>query len=267
MKIGFVQFAPVLGDRKTTIERAGILLEKACDADLLVLPELADTGYNFSSRAEALKYSDTVDDNAFIGELRHFARLNDQYIVTGFCEREGDVLYNSAILLGPQGVVGRYRKLHLFMNEKDIFQPGNEGLPVFEIPGCRVGMLVCFDWEFPEVWRVLALRGADIICHPSNLVLPGRCQSAIPVHALCNRVFIVTANRVGKERDLTFTGNSIISDTNGNIIAAASADTAELMMVDINPEEARDKYITPRNDIFADRRPDQYRDICRDGAE
>ena len=123
--------------------------------------------------------------------------------------------------LTRDGIAGHYRKLHLFVNEKDIFEPGDLGLPVFDRPYGRVGMQVCFDWAFPEAWRVLALKGADVICHPANLVLPGLAQSALPIYALTNRVFIATANRVGTEGELTFTGTSLIADPGGRVLSQA----------------------------------------------
>jgi predicted amidohydrolase len=180
-----------------------------------------------------------------------------------FAEREGENLYNTAVLVGPGGLLGRYRKMHLFMDEKDIFEPGDLGLPVFDIGLCRIGMLICFDWMFPEVWRILALKGADIICHPSNLVIPGLCQKAVPVHSVCNRVFVVTANRIGVERDLTFTGLSTIADPRSNVLLQASSDREEVGLVEIDPSLARNKQATPRNHIFDDRRPDQYIDLLK----
>jgi predicted amidohydrolase len=158
--------------------------------------------------------------------------------------------------------LGRYRKLHLFLNEKDFFQPGNGGLPVFDIGPCRVGMLVCFDWQFPEVWRILALKGADVICHPSNLVLPGRAQRAVPIHALVNRIYTVTANRVGREGDLTFTGLSTISDPAGEVLLQASATENAVGLVDVDISLARDKQVTARNHSFNDRRPGEYAHLC-----
>jgi predicted amidohydrolase len=117
---------------------------------------------------------------------------------------------------------------------------------------------VCFDWIFPEVWRILALKGADIICHPSNLVLPGLAQRAIPIHALTNRVYVVTANRIGTEGDLTFTGVSTIANPRGDILAQASQAKEELVVQEIDIAVARDKMITPRNHLLTDRRPEQY---------
>ncbi len=182
---------------------------------------------------------------------------HDFYLVAGFNEREGDLLYNTSVLVGPGGVAGKYRKLHLFMDEKDIFEPGNLGLPVFNIGICKVGMLVCFDWVFPEAWRLLALEGADIICHPSNLVLP-YAQQAVPVHAMCSRIYAVTCNRIGTEKDLTFTGQSIIANPQGEVLSRASTEQEAVSIVDVDIEAARDKSITARNDVITDRRPDVY---------
>jgi predicted amidohydrolase len=178
--------------------------------------------------------------------------------VSGFNERDGERPYNSAVLVGPDGYVGCYRKLHLFMNEKDFFEPGDAGLPVFDIGSCKVGMLVCFDWIFPEAWRSLALQGADVICHPSNLVLPGLAQRAVPIHALTNRVFVVTGNRVGAEGDLSFTGLSTIADPRGQVLVQASATEEEVNLVEVDVSLARDKDITSRNNLWADRRPEAY---------
>jgi predicted amidohydrolase len=108
------------------------------------------------------------------------------------------------------------------------------------------------------VWRILALKGVDIICHPSNLVLPGLAQSAVPIHALTNRIFVVTANRIGAERDLLFTGLSTIADPRGTVLLQASPLEEEVGIVEIDPGLARDKSITARNDVLCDRRPDEY---------
>jgi predicted amidohydrolase len=226
--------------------------------DLLVLPELCNSGYNFDSPEQAWETSEAVGDSVFLRYLESLCRRHNCHIVSGFNERDGDRLYNSAVLVGPQGYMGRYRKLHLFLNEKDFFAPGDEGLPLFDIGECRVGMLVCFDWIFPEVWRILALQGADIIAHPSNLVLPGLAQRAVPIHALTNRVYVVTANRIGSEGDLTFTGLSSIADPRGQVLAQASPSGEEAGMVEVDIAMARDKNITPRNNLFADWRPGDY---------
>jgi predicted amidohydrolase len=258
LKIGFLQFSPVLGDVLGTIQSIERLLDGGVETDILVLPELCNSGYNFTSYQQAWDASEPIEGGPFLEFLMAKCKSLNTHIITGLNERDGELLYNSAVLIGPNGPIGAYRKLHLFLNERDFFEPGNAGLPVFDIGTCTLGMLVCFDWIFPEVWRILALKGADIICHPSNLVLPGLAQRAIPIHALTNRVYVVTANRIGTEGDLTFTGVSTIANPRGDILAQASQAKEELVVQEIDIAVARDKMITPRNHLLTDRRPEQY---------
>ncbi|MEW5994234.1 MAG: nitrilase-related carbon-nitrogen hydrolase, partial [Candidatus Zixiibacteriota bacterium] len=239
MKVGYVQCAPVLGDVQVNIDNVKRLLSQAESANLIVLPELCNCGYNFESRQQARDLSESIDDSVFVQFLGDICREKTQYIVAGLNERDGDRLYNTAVVVGPQGYIGKYRKLHLFMNEKDIFTPGDVGLPVFEIGECKIGVLICFDWIFPEVWRIPALKGADIICHPSNLVIPGLAQRAVPIHALMNRVYVITTNRYGTEGDLTFTGLSLIADPTGNVLAESPAVGDDVRIVDIDVQLAR----------------------------
>jgi predicted amidohydrolase len=263
MRVGFLQFAPVLGDVESTMREIDRLIGCGATADIWVLPELCNSGYNFGSREQAWQTSEEVACSVFIQYLEAICAQHAFYVVSGFNERDDDGLYNSAVLVGPGGYIGKYRKFHLFMKEKDYFVPGDVGLPVFDIGLCKLGMLVCFDWIFPEVWRILALKGADIICHPSNLVLPGLAQRAIPVHALVNRVYIVTANRIGVEGDLAFTGLSTIAGPTGDVLVQASQLEEEIGVADVDVGLARDKMITSRNDIFADRRPKDYSFLLR----
>ncbi|MEJ2733111.1 MAG: nitrilase-related carbon-nitrogen hydrolase [Anaerolineae bacterium] len=258
MKIGFVQFAPVLGDVQATMAKIDQLRTRWDGVDLLVLPELCNSGYNFESSEQAWATSEEIGKSVFLQYLESLCQGHGCHIVSGFNERDGHHLYNSAVLVGPHGTVGRYRKLHLFLTEKDHFEPGDAGLPVFDVGPYRVGMLVCFDWLFPEVWRILALKGADVICHPSNLVLPGLAQRAVPIHALTNRLYVVTANRIGTEGNLLFTGMSTIANPKGEVLLQASPTDTEVGLVEADPEMARDKEITARNHIFADRRPEEY---------
>ncbi|MEW6051889.1 MAG: nitrilase-related carbon-nitrogen hydrolase [Candidatus Zixiibacteriota bacterium] len=262
MKIGFVQFAPALADLDATIHRLESLSPQFAGAELLVLPELCNSGYNFVSERQAAETAEQIADSRFIRFLTELSARHRMRIVSGLNERDGDKLYNTAVLIGPNGVIGKYRKLHLFLNEKDFFQPGDGGLPLFDVDGCKVGLLICFDWNFPEVWRALALKGADIICHPSNLVIPGRAQRAIPVHAMVNRVYVITANRIGSEGDLTYTGRSLVAAPSGDLLLEAPPDQTWVGSVDVDVSLARDKQITPRNHLFADRRPNQYRALC-----
>ncbi|WP_010663520.1 5-formyltetrahydrofolate cyclo-ligase [Marinilabilia salmonicolor] len=257
VKIGILQFDPVPGDIKANIKKIDRLFETVQDADILVLPELASSGYNFKSKEEAFNSSESISDSLFIDFLIQKAKELNTWFVSGINERENNKLYNSAVLISPDGLEGIYRKMHLFNREKLFFEPGNTGLPIFETPFGLVGILICFDWMFPELWRVLALKGAQIICHPSNLVLPF-CQSAIPGYALTNRIFIATANRVGTERDLTFTGQSVLVNPNGEYLLRGDHRNEEVLTADINPELAENKQMTLLNDAFDDRRTDFY---------
>ncbi|WP_320017840.1 nitrilase-related carbon-nitrogen hydrolase [Labilibaculum manganireducens] len=256
MKIALIQFAPVFGDLQSTIKSLRVLFFRAKEADLVVLPELSNTGYNFDSKEEAFELSETVKDSVFLDFIQESCLQHNFTVATGFSEKDGDQLYNSAVLMNATGLVGTYRKLHLFMNEKNIFEKGNLGLPVFIVDDVKIGILVCFDWMFPEVWRKLALQGVDLILHPSNLVLP-YAQSVIPSYALVNRIFIATANRIGTEKELSFTGQSVIVNPKGEVIAKADK-LEQILFVDIDPELARDKMITKNNNVFKDRRTDIY---------
>jgi predicted amidohydrolase len=258
MIIGYGQFEPALGRLDETLARLEQLISATGDVDVLVLPELCNSGYYFTSAEMAWETSEAIGASAFVRFLEEKCRQRNMFIASGFNERDDGCLYNSAILVGPGGYMGKYRKLHLFMNEKDFFTPGDLGLPVFQTDLGVIGLLVCFDWIFPEAWRALALKGAEIICHPSNLVLVGFAQQAVPVHALTNRVFVVTCNRIGSEGNLHFTGNSLIAGPDGVVLRRAPTAEAEVGTATVDLELARNKLITPRNHIFRDRRPEAY---------
>ena len=161
----------------------------------------------------------------------------------------------------PDGALTNYRKLHLFSRETELFEPGDAEPPVIETPAGRVGMMICFDWLFPETARILALKGAQIIAHPSNLVLD-YCQRAMYCRCIENAVFIITANRIGTEdragRSLTFTGASQILDTEGATLASAPPDAESIEIVEIDPWRADEKRITEYNDRLKDRRSELY---------
>ena len=186
------------------------------------------------------------------------------YVVSGFAEKRRDKCFNSPVLIGPEGLIHVCRKIHAFLHEKEWFDPGDTMPQTFLIKGARVGMMVCFDWAFPEVARALALRGADIICHPSNLVL-AHCQSAMLTRCLENGVFAVTANRFGMDKrphgDLKFTGRSQIVGPGGILLHRGPPQRQELYVTEINAAEARNKHITKLNDLLGDRRPEMYVDL------
>ncbi|MBS2097997.1 nitrilase-related carbon-nitrogen hydrolase [Carboxylicivirga linearis] len=257
VKIGLVQFAPNMGDVKANIEQIKELVNSRERCDMYVLPELANSGYRFQNRKEAISYAEQTTDSVFLKALISIAEEKEAYLVSGFCELSDDKLYNSSVLVGPEGVVGIYRKLHLFMDEKDIFEPGDLGLPVFETKIGKIGMQVCFDWMFPETWRVLAMKGALLVAHPSNLVLP-YCQSVVQSYALINKIFIATTNRIGEERDLVFTGQSVLVGPDGETIVKADDKEKVLLIEEVDLSVALNKQITQRNQAFNDRRKDVY---------
>jgi predicted amidohydrolase len=261
MRIAVVQFAPEFGLPDYNLDRA-LHLARTEDADLYVLPELCASGYQFRERAEVERYAEEIPDGPTSDRLLEFAWRNGAFIVAGVAERSGERLFNTAVLVGPDGLVGTYRKTHLFLEEKDHFDPGDTGFQVLEAGELRVGLMICFDWIFPEAARVLALKGADCLVVPSNLVLPW-CQRAMVIRSVENRVYSVVANRWGiAERrgmePLTFTGHSQIAGPDGSILASLGGEEDGIAVASIDPAEARDKHVTPRNDVFADRRPAFY---------
>ena len=260
MKIGFLQFAPVFGEKERNLMSIEELLKDA-QGDLVVLPELALSGYHFTSREEVELTAEEVPGPA-TERLSRLAAKNSLRIVIGLVERSGERLCNSSVLIGPGGVEGIYRKAHLFGSERRFFAPGDLGFPLFEVGGVQVGMLVCFDHLFPEAARTLALAGAEIIAHPSNLVLPEYAQLSTRVRSIENRVFWILANRYGNElrggKTLHYTGRSQITAPGGSILAQAPEEGDSLIFADIEPQQARDKHVTQANDLFADRRPDIY---------
>lgn len=261
MKAAFVQTSPVFGEVQKNVDRAVSKIEKL-DAGLIVLPELYSTGYQFRSKKELLDLAEEVPAGYATKRLIEAAKAKGAYIVAGLAERAGRKAYNSAVLVGPKGLVGTYRKAHLFWDEKKIFTKGDTPFKVYKAGKVRVGIMICFDWLFPEAARTLALRGAEVICHPSNLVLP-YCPQAMITRSLENRVFTITANRVGTEervrgKSLRFIGTSQITAPNGEVLIRAGSKKEETGVAEIDPAFAANKLITPLNDVFRDRRKDLF---------
>jgi predicted amidohydrolase len=262
MKIGFYQFTPVFGKVQDNLNQVISALQDA-DADLIVLPELPFTGYLFADRTQLAGLAEELITSATVEALVELCRRQNFHLVTGYAEESGDKIYNSALLLGPSGIVDVYRKLHLFDREKLYFDPGDRPLRVNTVVGAKIGMMICFDWIFPETCRILALEGAEVICHPSNLVL-NFCQQAMITRGLENGVFAVTCNRTGEEQDLKFTGQSQIVAPRGELLHRASPEEEVLFITEIDPSKARDKMITGRNDLLRDRRPEWYSNLSEE---
>lgn len=269
MKIGVIQFEPLFGEIDSNLQRTRDLIMKS-DADLLVLPELFNTGYLFTSKEEALSCSEEIPGGKTTQFLCAMARERGVIIAGGVAEKSGDRIFNSAVLVSPDGYIGRYRKVHLFFEEKLWFDPGDEGFAVYDTGSCKVGIMICFDWFFPESTRILSLMGADIICHPANLVMPF-CQDAMKTRCLENHVFAITANRIGTEnrggRSLSFTGESQITGPDGMVLRRAGKDSEEAMTTEIDVTAALDKRLNIYNDLFADRKPEFYGNLtaCNEG--
>lgn len=266
MRVGYVQFAPIFGEKERNLRRIEELLGER-EADLWVLPELCTTGYQFTKKEELQELAEPVPGGPTLERVARWARERGAHFVLGLAERDGEKFYNSAALVGPDGLVAVYRKAHLFFREKLFFALGDQPFRVAQVGNVPVGILICYDHMFPEAARALALQGAWVLAHPANLVLPGLGQLTMRVRALENRVFVVTANRVGREAReepaLTFTGMSQIVAPNGEVLASSSPTAEEAVVVEIEPERAKDKKLTPLNDLFADRRPELYGDLLR----
>lgn len=251
MRVGFVQLNSQLLDVEGNLDRAFHLIGRK-HADLMVLPELFNTGYNFRNRREVKRVAERIPDGRTSQALLEFSEQNGNLVVAGVAERKGSSFYNSAIVLKDGKYLGTYRKVHLFYNEKKFFKRGFE----FKVFG-NVGVMICFDWYFPESCRSLMLKGADVIAHPSNLVL-SKCPEAMKTRALENRVFTVTADRVGTERGLHYTGLSEIVDPRGRIVYRASATRETCAVRKIDVALARNKAVTSKNNLVADRAPKAY---------
>ena len=265
MRVAVAQTEPKLGEKERNLEVCLARLEEAAaaGAQLLVLPECAIPGYMFESGEEALPYAEEIPGPS-TEALAEACRRLDVYAACGLLERDGDVLHNAAVLVGPEGLIGSYRKTHLpFLGVDRFVVPGDE-LPVFETPLGRIGVEICYDLRFPEVTRTLALKGADIVAHPTNFPMAAKVQTEVITLARAaeNRIYLLTANRVGKERWGEFCGWSQIVDPYGRRLAEADETEETLLVADVEIEKARDKdYVIPGEYelyLFGHRRPELY---------
>ena len=270
IRVSCIQFEPVFGAVAQNVARACDLIRAAATdgSALVVLPELANTGYVFETAEEALALGEPVPDGASSRAWVSLARELGIHIVAGITERDGDTLFNSALVTGPQGYVGTYRKAHLWDRENLVFAKGNLGFPVFDTALGRVGVAICYDGWFPETFRQLALAGAEIVCVPTNWVpMPdqpaGEAAMANVLHraaAHSNGILIACADRVGVERGQPFKGQSLIVGPRGWTIAGpASRDRPETLSAVVDLDEAtRAKDLNSFNSVLRDRRADVY---------
>ena len=265
LRIAAVQMDPVRGENQRNTERVLTYLAEAAGAgaQLVLFPECAISGYVFDSLEAALPFGEGVPGPASTAICEACQRL-DVYAVVGLLERVGDALYNAALIAGPEGLIGVYRKCHLPILGVDRFTTPGEELPIFDLPFGRVGILICYDLRFPEAPRSLALRGIDLLLIPTNW--PEGAESSpdflTRARAWENRIFVAACDRVGMECGARFIGRSQIIDVGGKVLLEADADSKVILYADLDLERARQKRIAAgpgfEFDLFGGRRPDIY---------
>jgi len=261
-RVAAIQFEPTLFAKAANLEALLHLTEtaSASGAKLIVTPEMATTAYCWATREEISRDVEPVPGPTTdrFGEI---AARYECWIVVGLAEvdPETGVYYNSAVLIGPDGPVGLYRKTHAYVSEPKWAKDGDLGLPVFETPIGRIAMTICMDATYPETARIPALGGADVICFPTNWLTEKSPSPSWMVRAAENGVYFVAANRYGLERGVQFSGGSAVIDPDGSVQGAVdTGDGIAWGWIDL--ARARDKRpVAGRGeDLMADRRPDAY---------
>lgn len=235
-------------------------------ADLLVFPECVNSGYAFSSLAEALPAAETIPGE-FTDSIAAAASEKGCWLSVGLLEKDGGRLFNTGVLIGPSGEFHSYRKTHLPFLGVDRFVTPGDDLPVFPTPFAKIGIVICYEWRFPEVARACALHGAEVLLGMSNWPEGARVtpETLLPARAVENRLWIISANRVGIERDARYVGLSAIIDPDGNRISAAEGQE-EILLSEIDPLKSRSKRLVKKKgeyeiDLFGDRCPRLYGSI------
>jgi N-carbamoylputrescine amidase len=279
VRLACIQMRPGFGEVASNVAKSVHLVERAANqgANLVVLPELCNSGYVFANREEAFAVAEEIPTGPTVTAWTECAARHRLHLVAGICERSGTKLYNSAVVIGPQGYVGTFRKVHLWNEEALYFEPGDLGFPVFHTPIGRIGVAICYDGWFPETYRLCALQGADIVCVPTNWVpIPGQAegrQAMANILAMAaahsNSMFIACADRVGVERGQSFEGQSVIvSYTGWPVAGPASRDSEEIILAEIDLSEARRKRNwNAFNQVLRDRRTDVYNEMLGSGAK
>lgn len=274
MLIACAQYAIRDGDPETNLRLSLGWISSAADAgaDLVVLPELSNSGCDLPSRKDALGLAEVVPEGPTVRTWAESARGLDLLVVGGVLEVEGDDVYNTAVVVGPDGLLGRYRKTHFWDREKLIYEPGRE-LPVFETPLGAIGLLVCYDAWFPEAIRTLAMRGAEILCVPANAPddwVPEEQRrgglTMLGAHAIAganaNRVYVASANRVGDG----YQGRSCVVAPSGGMLSFGDADAEGLVLAEVDAGRARrEKHLTAYSHAFGDRNEEVYKFLPRPG--
>ncbi|MDQ2744071.1 MAG: carbon-nitrogen hydrolase family protein [Chloroflexota bacterium] len=267
VRVAVAQFDPHLADRASNLARIEQLIEAAASqsAALVVFPECAMTGYVFNSLDEALAEAESVPGEAS-DRIAAACAKHRIHAVAGMLERVEDRCYNAALLVGPHGIESVYRKTHILCLGVDRFTtPGEGPYRVITLPFGRVGVLICYDLRFPEPARALALAGAQAILLPTNWPQSSSIQADVFTRSRAaeNRVFVLAADRVGRERGATFLGRSQIVNPAGDVLREASRSDTEMLIADIDLGEADHKHVIVRAgehemDCFTDRHPELY---------
>ena len=271
--IAACQLALTVGEVEANRAAAAAAVEQAADegAELVVLPELCDSGYVFRDAVEARALASPATGSPTLREWQALSRRYATTIAGGFCELgEDGLIYNSAALAGPDGVLAVYRKAHLWDAEKLVFTPGDAAPPVASLPFGRVGMMICYDLEFPEWVRLAALGGADLLAAPVNWpAMPAPAGERpcdvvrVQADACVNGMFIAVADRCRAERGVSWIGGTVIVGPDGYPLAGpVTGDRGAVLTAPCDLARARDKKISQRNDVFADRRPPLYRAVA-----
>lgn len=275
-KLAAVQMDARLGDIPHNLRRMKTHLREAASqgARLIVFPECILSGYCFDSKEEALAHAEPVPGPS-TEDLRLPCRELGVFIVYGLLERDGDRLFNAAALVGPEGLLASYRKIHLpFLGVDRYVTPGDRPFSVHDLGGLKVGMNICYDGSFPEASRVMTLLGADVIVLPTNWPPAAQNNPKFVVHtrALENHIYYAAVNRVGEERGNQFIGLSRIIAPNGQALASSESDGEEIIFAEIDPIAARQKRIVHAAgkyeiDRIANRRPEMYSPLVQKEAK
>lgn len=270
IKIAGMQMEPLILYKERNLARVLELMENAAreGAQLAVFPEAALTGYVYRSLKEALPSTETIPGPSTEKIIDSCRRLN-LHVVVGLLEQDKGKCYNTSVFIGPSGLIGKYRKLHLpYIGIDRFLNHGDMPLEVYETDIGRVGLSICYDLDFPEHSRVLTLLGADIIVTITNWpegieIIP---EHIIPARVRENRVHHIAVNRIGEERGVNFFGRSKIYDCTGVLLAEGKPYHEDILYAEIMPALAREKFqvIIPGEleiDVIRDRRPEFYRKL------
>jgi predicted amidohydrolase len=275
--IAVCQLGLSVGDLAANASATGSAVAEAAaqDADLVIIPELSDTGYVFASATEARELASPVAGHPALRRWQELAGRHRTVIAGGFCELGSDgLLYNSAAVVDASGTLAIYRKAHLWDAEKLVFTPGSAPPPLVRLPFGTVAVMVCYDLEFPEWVRLPVLAGADLIAAPVNwpaAACPAGERPAevvkVQADAATNGVFIAVADRCRDERGVSWVGGSLIAGPDGYPLAGpVLADQPAVLTARCDLAAAADKRITTHNDLLADRRPQLYGPVAAEQA-